>query len=71
MVEYSTFKFAASIQIAKLSSSSIAAKSIWSSKFDGRTLHGLSSTLVSPELKRENYYLLRLSMMYLSYLLAC
>ncbi|GFS60708.1 hypothetical protein TNIN_296341, partial [Trichonephila inaurata madagascariensis] len=40
MVEWSTLKFGTRIQVVKLSSSSVAAKSAWSSKLDGRPLPG-------------------------------
>ena len=62
LVERSTLKLSASIWVVKRSFSSTAIKSAWSSKSDGRPLPGLSSKLVSPDLKRANHSLHRLSL---------
>ncbi|GFY53102.1 hypothetical protein TNIN_339511 [Trichonephila inaurata madagascariensis] len=61
MVEWSIL-LTDSIQVIEISFPSKADKSARSSKFDGRPLPGLSFELVSPDLKRANHSLHRLSL---------
>uniref|UniRef100_A0A1A9ZMR0 Uncharacterized protein n=1 Tax=Glossina pallidipes TaxID=7398 RepID=A0A1A9ZMR0_GLOPL len=63
VAERSVWKLSASIRFVKLSSTSTAAKSAWSSKSDGRPLPGLSSKLVPRDLKRANHFLHRTPIM--------
>ncbi|KAF8796069.1 hypothetical protein HNY73_000495 [Argiope bruennichi] len=63
MVEWSTLKLSASIRVVKLSFPSTATKSVWSLKSRGQPLPGLSSELMSPDLKGTNHSLHRLSLL--------
>uniref|UniRef100_A0A1A9UVS8 Uncharacterized protein n=1 Tax=Glossina austeni TaxID=7395 RepID=A0A1A9UVS8_GLOAU len=61
MAEWSVRELKASIRFVKLSSVSTAVQSPGPSKSDGRPLLGLSSKLVTRDLKRANHFLHRIA----------
>lgn len=62
VIEGSTLKLSASIHVIRVSSPSTAAKSDWSSEYDGGPVLCLSSKPVSSDLKRAIHSLHRLSL---------